>query len=158
MGETTAVVSPTEKVRWERLLRGGADALRRNNPGLFYPVYVNVSTHSIHSVGEPIALDVDRNSIVPPNGCTVVWPIKTNGVEGRWRCSPTYLRELISKGCARVGEYDKVNDRYSLLYLNKATLKRIENNEIDILGNDSQGALILGKAPEKQQLFSVKTV
>ena len=144
--------------RWEWLLRGGADALRRNNPGLFYPVYVNVSTHSIHSVGEPIALDVDRNSIVPPNGCTVVWPIKTNGVEGRWRCSPTYLRELISKGCARVGEYDKVNDRYSLLYLNKATLKRIENNEIDILGNDSQGALILGKAPEKQQLFSVKTV
>ena len=158
MGEATSVASPTEKVRWERLLRGGADALRRNNPGLFYPVYVNVSTHSIHSVGEPIALDVDRNSIVPPNGCTVVWPIKTNGVEGRWRCSPTYLRELISKGCARVGEYDKVNDRYSLLYLNKATLKRIENNEIDILGNDSQGALILGKAPEKQQLFSVKTV
>ena len=158
MGEATAVATPTEKVRWERLLRGGADALRRNNPGLFYPVYVNVSTHSIHSVGEPIALDVDRNSIVPPNGCTIVWPIKTNGVEGRWRCSPTYLRELISKGCARVGEYDKVNDRYSLLYLNKATLKRIENNEIDILGNDSQGALILGKAPEKQQLFSVKTV
>lgn len=158
MGEATAAATPTEKVRWERLLRGGADALRKNNPGLFYPVYVNVLTHSIHSVGEPIALDVDRNSIVPPNGCAVVWPIKTNGVEGRWRCSPAYLRELISKGCARVGEYDKVNDRYSLLYLNKATLKRIENNEIDVLGNDSQGALILGKAPEKQQLFSVKTV
>ena len=158
MGEATAAATPTEKVRWERLLRGGADALRKNNPGLFYPVYVNVLTHSIHSVGEPIALDVDRNSIVPPNGCAVVWPIKTNGVEGRWRCSPAYLRELISKGCARVGEYDKVNDRYSLLYLNKATLKRIENNEIDVLGNDSQGALILGKAPEKQQLFSVKSV
>ena len=158
MGEATAAATPTEKVRWEWLLRGGADALRKNNPGLFYPVYVNVLTHSIHSVGEPIALDVDRNSIVPPNGCAVVWPIKTNGVEGRWRCSPAYLRELISKGCARVGEYDKVNDRYSLLYLNKATLKRIENNEIDVLGNDSQGALILGKAPEKKQLFSVKTV
>ena len=124
MGEATAAATPTEKVRWEWLLRGGADALRKNNPGLFYPVYVNVLTHSIHSVGEPIALDVDRNSIVPPNGCAVVWPIKTNGVEGRWRCSPAYLRELISKGCARVGEYDKVNDRYSLLYLNKATLKR----------------------------------
>lgn len=158
MGEAACAATPTEKIRWERLLRGGADALRKNNPGLFYPVFVNIAEHSIHSVGDPIAFDVDRNSIEPPNGCAVVWPIKTNGVEGRWRCSPTYLRELVSKGCARVGEYDKVNDRYSLLYLNKATLKRIENGEIEVLGNDAQGALSLGKAPEKQQLFSVKTV
>ena len=158
MGEAACAATPTEKVRWERLLRGGADALRKNNPGLFYPVFVNIAEHLIHSVGDPIAFDVDRNSIEPPNGCAVVWPIKTNGVEGRWRCSPTYLRELVSKGCARVGEYDKVNDRYSLLYLNKATLKRIENGEIEVLGNDAQGALSLGKAPEKQQLFSVKTV
>ena len=35
MGEATAAATPTEKVRWERLLRGGADALRKNNPGLF---------------------------------------------------------------------------------------------------------------------------
>ena len=158
MGEAACAATPTEKIRWEWLLRGGANALRKNNPGLFYPVFVNIAEHSIHSIGDSIAMDVDRNSIEPPNGCAVVWPIKTNGVEGRWRCSPTYLRELASKGCARVGEYDKANDRYSLLYLNKATLKRIENGEIEVLGNDAQGALALGKAPEKQQLFSVKTV
>lgn len=158
MGEAAFVATPTEKVRWERLLRGGADALRKNNPGLFYPVFVKIAEHAIHSIGEPLALGIDRDTVEAPDGCAVVWPIKTNGVEGRWRCSPDYLRELVSKGCARVGEYDKANNRYSLLYLNKATMKRIDAGEIEILGEDSQGALILGKAPEKEQLFSVKTV
>lgn len=158
MGEAASAATPTEKIRWERLLRGGADALRRNNPGLFFPVYVDIAHHSIQSVGDPIPLETDRNTISAPDGCATVWPIKTNGVEGRWRCSPDYLRDLIAKGYARVGEYDKANDRYSLLYLNKATIKRIENNEIEVMGKDSQGSLILGKAPEKEQLFSVKTV
>ena len=159
LGEATSeVATPTEKIRWERLLRGGADALRKNNPNLFYPVFVNVEKHSIQSVGLPIAVDVDRNTISAPQGCVAVWPIKTNGVEGRWRCSHEYLKELISNGYARVGEYDRANDRYSLLYLSKATMKRIEDGEIEVLGRDSQGSLILGKAPEKQQSFSVKTV
>lgn len=145
-------------MRWEWLLRGGADALRRNNPKLFYPVFVNIQKHCIQSVGDYIESEVDRSSIIAPEGCAVVWPLKTNGVEGRWRCSPEYLRELVEKGCARVGEYDKVNDRYSILYLNKATMKRIEDGEIEVLGRDEQSSLILGKAPEKEQLYSVKTV
>ena len=159
MGEAASeVATPTEKIRWERLLRGGADALRKNNPKLFFPVYVDVNKHAIHSIGEPLDVETDRETVSAPDGCVVVWPIKTNGVEGRWRCSPEYLRELVEKGCARVGEYDKANDRYSILYLSKATMKRIESDEIEVLGKDGQGSLMLGRAPEKEQLFSVKTV
>ena len=143
---------------WERLLRGGADALRKNNPNLFFPVFVDIEKHAIQSVGLPLKPDEDRNTINAPEGCVAVWPIKTNGVEGRWRCSHEYLRELIEQGCARVGEYDKANDRYSLLYLSKATMKRIEDGEIEVLGRDDQNSLLLGKAPEREQLFSVKTV
>lgn len=159
MGEAASeVATPTEKIRWERLLRGGADALRKNNPNLFFPVYVDVNKHAIHSIGEPLDVETDRETVSAPDGCVVVWPIKTNGVEGRWRCSPEYLRELVDKGCARVGEYDKANDRYSILYLSKATMKRIESDEIEVLGKDGQGSLMLGREPEKEQLFSVKTV
>jgi adenine specific DNA methylase mod len=125
---------------------------------LFFPVYVDVNKHAIHSIGEPLDVETDRETVSAPDGCVVVWPIKTNGVEGRWRCSPEYLRELVDKGCARVGEYDKANDRYSILYLSKATMKRIESDEIEVLGKDGQGSLMLGRAPEKEQLFSVKTV
>ena len=159
MGKAASeVATPTEMIRWERLLRGGADALRKNNPKLFFPVYVDVNKHAIHSIGEPLDVETDRETVSAPDGCVVVWPIKTNGVEGRWRCSPEYLRELVEKGCARVGEYDKANDRYSILYLSKATMKRIESDEIEVLGKDGQGSLMLGRAPEKEQLFSVKTV
>ena len=159
LGEATSeVATPTEKIRWEWLLRGGADALRKNNPNLFFPVFVDIEKHAIQSVGLPLKPDEDRNTINAPEGCVAVWPIKTNGVEGRWRCSHEYLRELIEQGCARVGEYDKANDRYSLLYLSKATMKRIEDGEIEVLGRDDQNSLLLGKAPEREQLFSVKTV
>ena len=159
LGEAgSEVATPNEHVRWERLLRGGADALRINNPNLFYPVFVDVSKYAIHSIGKPLPVGLDRNSVSVPNGCVAVFPIKTNGVEGRWRCSTEYLENLVKKGFARVGEYDKQNNRYSLLYLSKATMQRIENGEIEIIGKDEQGAVKLGKVTAKEQSFSVKTV
>jgi adenine-specific DNA-methyltransferase len=57
-----------------------------------------------------------------------------------------------------VGEYDKANDRWSLLYLGKAQIDRIESGEIEILGKAVDGSLVLGKSVEKEQRFSVKTV
>jgi adenine-specific DNA-methyltransferase len=152
------LATPNEKVRWEWLLRGGADAIRRNNPGLFYPVFIDIDSRVIHSVGEPLPLDVDRTTVIAPDGTLAVWPIKTNDTEGRWRCSPSYLRALIVKGHARIGEYDKANDRWTLLYLSKATARRIEGGEIKIIGRNPDGSLILGKAPSRLPNFSVKTV
>jgi adenine-specific DNA-methyltransferase len=153
------VATPTEKIRWERLLRGGADALRRNNPGLFFPVFIDTDKRVIHSVGEPLAtIDTDRNSVAAPPGTLAVWPIKTNGTEGRWRCSPSYLRELIAQGYARIGEYDKANDRWTLLYLNKSQIRRIDSGEVNVLGFGDDGSILLDKVAKKQQTFSVKTV
>ena len=152
------VTVPTEHVRWERLLRGGADALRKNNPNLFYPVFVDIKNYRIQGVGDPIDKDVSIEEILVPEGCIAAWPIKTNGVEGRWRCSAEYFRDLVKKGYARVGEYDKKLNRYSILYLSKATMQRIENGEIEVIGRDSQNAVVLNKVASKQQLFSVKTV
>ena len=150
--------SSTKKVRWERLLRGGADALRRNNPGLFFPVFIDTEKRVIHSVGEPLpTIDSDRRDVIPPAGTIAVWPIKTNGTEGRWRCSPSYLRELLLQGYARIGEYDKQRDRWTLLYLNKSQIRRIDSGEIKVLGAAADGSVMLDKVP-KQQTFSVKTV
>jgi adenine-specific DNA-methyltransferase len=153
------VATPTEKIRWEWLLRGGADALRRNNPGLFFPVFIDAKNRVIHSVGEPLPFfEMDRNSVIAPNGTIAVWPIKTNGTEGRWRCSPSYLRELIAQGYARIGEYDKSNDRWTLLYLNKSQIRRIASGEVKVLGMGEDGSVLLDSVAKKQQKFSVKTV
>lgn len=147
-----------EKVRWERLLRGGSDATRQKSPDLFFPVFVDPVCHMVHSVGEPIPLNVSRESVHAPDGTIAIWPIRTNGQEGRWRCSRTYFLQLLEKGYARVGEYDKVNDRWSLLYLGKAQIRRIEDGEIEVVGRGKDGALQLGRAAQRKQHFSVKTV
>lgn len=147
-----------EKVRWEWLLRGGSDASRQKSPDLFFPVFVDPKSHSVHSVGEPIPLGVSRDSIEAPANTIAVWPIRTNGQEGRWRCSPAYFRELLTKGYARVGEHNKSNDRWALLYLGKAQIKRIESGEIEVLGRAENGDLLLGRDAHRKQSFSVKTV
>lgn len=146
------------KVRWERLLRGGSDASRQKSPDLFFPIFVEPKTHAVYAVGEPIPLNISRDSVVAPANTIAVWPIRTNGQEGRWRCSPTYFRNLLKKGYARVGEYDKSNDRWSILYLGKAQIKRVESGEIEVLGRAENGDLLLGRDAHRKQNFSVKTV
>jgi adenine-specific DNA-methyltransferase len=146
------------KVRWERLLRGGSDASRQKSPDLFYPVFVDPTRHTVQAVGEPLAPGIARDTVSAPEGTIAVWPLRTNGHEGRWRCSRNYYLKLLEKGYARVGQYDKMNDRWSLLYLGKAQIHRIENGEIEVVGRDDDGALQLGRAAQRKQHFSVKTV
>ena len=156
--EVVAQSIGTEKVRWERLLRGGSDATRRKSPDLFFPVFIDPERRVVHSVGEALPLEAPRDSVNPPVGTIAIWPLRTNGSEGRWRCSPKYFRNLLENGHAKVGQYDSKNDRWTLLYLGKAQIKRIEQGEIEVLGRGNGGALELGKIEEKKQGYSVKTV
>ena len=75
------------------------------------------------SIGDALPKDLDRNVVATPAGLTAAWPLNANGQEGNWRCSPSYLRELVEQGYAKVGSYDAKNDRHSLLYLGKAQIK-----------------------------------
>ncbi len=147
-----------EPVRWERLLRGGADATRARNPDLFYPVFIDPTKRTIVSVGSPIPRDMERSAVATPGGTTPVWPIRQSGYEGRWRCSPDYFRNLLRLGYARVGTYDRQRGQWTLLYLGKAQIARIESGEIDVLGRASDGSVILGPAPERQVFVLPKTV
>lgn len=145
-------------VRWERLLRGGVDATRHKRRDLFYPVFLDPLTRTVHSVGNALPEKQDRNLTAVPEGTIAVWPLRTNGSEGRWRCSPQYFRTLLSKGYAKVGRHDKTKDRWTLLYLGKAQIARIEAKEIEVRGHNKDGSVILGPAPERQVTSSVKTV
>lgn len=133
----------TGGVRWEWLMRGGSNSRRVDRPNLFYPVFVDESRRTIAGVGEPIPLDADPSDFPAPPGLRVVWPIRASGDQANWRASHTYLRQLIMHGYARLGAYDKKNDRWSLLYLGKAQIKRIQDGEISVVGHDDSGAVQL---------------
>ena len=133
----------SEPVRWERLIKGSNNARRVDRPRLFYPVFVDPKKRSIEGVGDAIELSEGRDTVRVPEGCVAVWPLSREGDEKRWQVSPATLRTHVANGTAKVGAYDAKNDRWSILYLNRGQLERIERGEIKVTGRDTNGVLEL---------------
>lgn len=138
------------KVRWERLLRGGSNSNRKHSPGCFYPVYIDPEKRCIVEIGESIGLDVDRNSIPDKENLVTIWPISEGTKEEKvWQTTPANLRKLVEQGYAKVGAYNKKNDRWSLLYLGKKQRERIKEGQIRVIGHDDNGVVIVEEAEEQ---------
>lgn len=131
------------KVRWEWLLRGGPNAARAARPNLFYPIFIDERDATIKEIGDSLPLAADWREVDVPNGLRAIWPLRTDGGEATWRISQPALRAKLARGCAKVGEYNKKNDRYSLLYLGDSQEERLKNGEIKLLGKAQDGSLIL---------------
>ncbi|MBG6100757.1 adenine-specific DNA-methyltransferase [Micromonospora vinacea] len=158
LADAPANSSNNEPVRWERLLRGGDTARRADRPNLFYPVFVDVQARKIVEVGDPLAATTPRASVESRPGCVAVWPLRTNGDEGRWRVSASTLRSLLEQGHARLGAYDARADRWSVLYLGRAQIRRIQEGELLVVGRDDQGAVVVERGDQQQVRPSPKTV
>ncbi|WP_234942897.1 hypothetical protein, partial [Vibrio anguillarum] len=52
-------VSEDRTVRWADFARYGGNASRKNSPGAFFPIFVDVEKEIIHSVGEALDWDED---------------------------------------------------------------------------------------------------
>lgn len=158
LGDEHAPTTKREPVRWERLLRGGAGANRADRPNLFYPVYVDPKTSRVADVGDSMPLSSQRSELLDRPGLVTVWPLRTNGDEGRWRVSPGSFRKMLESGYAKVGSYDRKNDRHSLLYLGQAQIRRIERGEITVTGVGANGEVLLEAHKDLERTVTPKTV
>ncbi|MCA1790226.1 MAG: site-specific DNA-methyltransferase [Thioalkalivibrio sp.] len=122
------IATRKSRVRWENL---------------FYPIFIDPARRVVAAVGDSIPLSTPRSSVGDRPGLVTVWPVRTNGDEANWRTSPEYLRRLLNDGHARVGAYDRTNDRWSMLYLGKAQIRRIASGEIRVTGHREDGSLEL---------------
>ena len=132
-----------EAVRWERLIKGSNEARRANRPNLFYPVFIDPANKRIVEVGMALPADAPRDSVKVPSGLVAVWPLARDGSEKRWQLAPQTLKSLIMQGMAKVGAYDRKNDHWSILYLNRGQVERIERGEIAVTGKDANKVLEL---------------
>lgn len=140
------------KIRWEPLMRGGSDSDRPKSPGCFYPIYIDPEKHCVVKVGNAIPNGMNRYLVPNVEGLVTVWPIAVGtGAEKVWRTTAENFRKLLKLGYAKVGQYDKKNHRYSLLYLGKMQRERIERGQIKIIGHDENGVAIV-KAAENQMI------
>lgn len=130
-----------EGVHWRALLRSGSNDSRLHSPGCFYPIFVAEDGSKIISVGEPLALGIERNCVVAPEGQRAIFPIHANGSEGCWQCSPSVLKELCEKGYVKLGGFTPRG--MSINYLAKGEQKKVEDGLFRIVGKNPDGSLIL---------------
>ncbi|WP_197971390.1 site-specific DNA-methyltransferase [Citrifermentans bremense] len=145
-------------VKWSSLIRGGAQGVRTDSPGAFYPVFIDCDRSRIHSFGEPLPWEQPRESVAAPNGTVVVWPPNhLSGVEGRWGIGPEKARELLAIGALRLGKIDPARGKFPMSYLSSGIMEKVDSGEIETVGRKPDGTLIV-RYPENTKVTQPKTV
>lgn len=128
-------------IEWRNLRRRENTSVRSARPNQFYAIFVDPKAGLIHSVGEPLQLNVDRLTVPVPDGCFALFPLKPDGTEMLWGVTPQGLRHRITKGFARVRNAKSGQDRAGVQYLASGTVQAVNDGEVEITGRDSQGAI-----------------
>lgn len=148
-GQISSSGNDSGKVQWLSMLRRGSAAKREEKEKHFYPIFVNPQTKEIVEVGEYLPLALSRDTVSVPEGLVAVWPLRSNGDEGRWQLKSDTFKKYLKCGWAKLGSYNKKKDRWAINYLNEGLLEEIEKGSIEVLGKDDKGALILNRVSNK---------
>lgn len=129
----------TGEPRWDLLRRSGSGAARRDAPGCYYPIYVDVQKPSIICVGEPLPQGTSVAPMVP--GATAILPIRKDGSEGRWMMTPNELRSRIPQGRVRIN-VSKKGQNVVIYYLADGEFAKIMAGEFLIDGYAADGSMM----------------
>ena len=145
-------------VKWSSLIRGGAQGIRTDSPGAYYPVFVDVARNKVHSFGVALPWDKSRDDIVAPPSTVAVWPPQhPSGVEGRWGIGPDKAQELYALGALRLGKVDAARSKFPLSYLSSGIMEKVASGEILTEGRKTDGALVV-RFPDNTKVTQPKTV
>lgn len=145
------------EVRWNGMIRNGEGSLRTRIPSMFWPIFLDAKTGEFHSIGEPLPKTQPVEELLTPEGTVAVLPIDRSGRELMWRLSPQTFIEYLSKGYIRFSKRDPKTGLRSPQYLQSGTVSKLEAGDIEILGRDSEGALIL-RYKEGRKTYAPLTV
>ena len=130
----------TASLEWLGLRRREPTSRRGERPHQFYPVFVETQSNTIHSIGDPVEDDVERRSVIAPEGTRAVWPVKPDGTEMLWGLTPSVLHRNWRDGFVRVSRKGTVQ------YLQTGTIADIANGTIAVTGRAKDGS-VLGSKP-----------
>ena len=128
----TGKSTTTSDIRWQYLRRPGKTGrvFRKDSPGCFYPIYINQDL-SIHSIGDAIPLDMDKNEVIAPEGTIAVWPMCASGEEGCYQVSPQNLRELYKQGFVHITEATTTG----IHYLKAGEQEKVNSGVYKVIGH-----------------------
>ena len=133
------------RLRWAELLRSGSHTQRDDRPNQFYPVFVRntASGPTFDSIGEPY-YGVRRDEIGAPAGCVAVWPIRSDGSEGRWQISAKALGAVVEKGYARLGRWRE--EKTTISYLKRGEQRKVEQGDFPIVGRSPDNSIVVDES------------
>ena len=131
-----------QPVRWPYLRRSDEQSVRGHRPRQFYPVFVDPAISKITGVGEPLAHDVARESILPPPGVVAVFPIRDDGVEMEWGLIGPSLMRAVRGGFARATRANSLQP-YAISYLTAPAISKVESGEYIVSGIREDGTKIV---------------
>ena len=133
--------SSTKDVRWDGLMRTGSGSMRVDSPNLFYPIFVSKDGKHFIGTGDIVPLGQSRESIILPDDVVAIFPIRSNGSEGRWRYSRESLLRIQKKGYVRLGNF--TSRGMGISYLSEGWQKKVENGSVKIVGYNEDGSVQL---------------
>jgi len=136
--------STERKIRWDGLMRRGANGKRTARPNLFYPLHFSEMDGKFVSAGEPLAIGAERSEYVPPVGTFAVFPVSANGDEATWGLKTETFTQNHEKGYVRFGPWKPGDMKRAVYFLQSGTIKAIEDGSIETLGFDDEGAILTG--------------
>ena len=144
---------PPKKVRWKSLLRQASTGQTEGRFNLFYPLFFDKETLRFVRAGEPIPEGIEIDSVEVPKGESVLWPICKDGIDGRWSLSAGKFNEYFAKGYIKFGKRN--NGGRTPYYLMSGQLAAIERGDIQVVGRDDDGALIVSQVANLSQPMTI---
>ncbi len=140
---------------WAQMIRTSSNGPRQKRPNLFYPVYFNKTTGAYEGIGDSLPVDMPREDAFVPPDCFAVFPIRRDGLEVSWALQTETFRHKVEKGYIKFGKWKSGDTNRAIAHLQSGTMKRIEDGEIDVLGRDAEGTVILGNTSKPKRPSSV---
>lgn len=134
--------SQGQPVRWPYLRRSDEQSMRGHRPRQFYPIFVDPVTSKITGVGEPLAHNVARETILPPPGLVVVFPVRDDGVEMEWGLTGPSLMSAVRGGFARATRTNSLQP-FAISYLTAPAISKVESGEYIVSGIREDGTKVV---------------
>jgi len=129
----------TGNIRWDLLKRSGTGATRKDSPGGFYPIYIDVETGRIEKIGDPLPEGISEATQI--DGLYCLLPIRDDGSEGRWQWATNTLIEGIKEGRVKVGGNKERG--FTVYRLAKAEYEKVKNGEFEIIGHGINNEILV---------------
>ena len=157
---TTRNYATETHVRWRGLARTGRKGLRPNNPGSWYPIFLNELDDTIHSIGDPLTLEDSETDVRPPKGTYAVWPPSNGDLQYSWGTIPETLRDIHEKGGLKTGRVDREKGQYPFYYVSAGLFAKIDTGEIVVTGLEIKMnyylSMVRGKNLLHQEAFGIE--